>query len=110
MGAGALEPSLVYRESAAPPWTQVPEPESRAAGPPRTAIPIEFSCILMKTLGFPWKLILVFKIIPKPIRDWMYDRIALNRYHLFGKYEYCSLPTPDHDKRYLDGNSGTPAN
>lgn len=62
---------------------------------------------VMRTLGLPWKLLLVFKIIPKPLRDWMYDRIALNRYKIFGKYDYCVLPSADHDKRYLDGTSIT---
>ena len=58
---------------------------------------------VMKTLGAPWILISYFNIIPEKIRNWLYDRIALNRYKLFGKYDYCSLPTPDHEKRYLNG-------
>ena len=58
---------------------------------------------VMKNLRWPWKLLLIFKIIPKKIRDWLYDRIALNRYKIFGKYDYCTLPTPDHKTRYLDG-------
>jgi len=58
---------------------------------------------VMKELGFPWKLIYFSKIVPATLRNWFYDRIALNRYKLFGKYDYCSLPAPDHKKRYLDG-------
>jgi predicted DCC family thiol-disulfide oxidoreductase YuxK len=56
---------------------------------------------VIKKLNYPWKLLTVFKIMPLPVRNWLYDRIALNRYQLFGKYDYCSLPTPDHDERYL---------
>ena len=52
-------------------------------------------------LGYPWKAVCLLRIIPKPIRNWLYDRIALNRYRLFGKYDYCSLPTADHKARYL---------
>jgi predicted DCC family thiol-disulfide oxidoreductase YuxK len=52
-------------------------------------------------LRFPWKAVCIFRVIPKPIRNWLYDRIALNRYRLFGKYDYCSLPTADHEARYL---------
>lgn len=52
-------------------------------------------------LGFPWKVACLFWIIPRPIRNWMYDRIALNRYKLFGKYDYCQLPNPDHENRFL---------
>ena len=54
-------------------------------------------------LGYPWKMVCLFWLIPKPLRNWLYDRIALNRYRLFGKYDYCSLPTADHETRYLNG-------
>ena len=56
---------------------------------------------IMLLLGMPWKLLNVFKIFPKCLRDWLYDRIALNRYKLFGKYDYCILPTADHKQRYI---------
>jgi predicted DCC family thiol-disulfide oxidoreductase YuxK len=59
---------------------------------------------VMGELGFPWKAVLVFKPIPRRLRDWLYDRIALNRYALFGKYDVCLLPTPDHAARYLGGS------
>jgi predicted DCC family thiol-disulfide oxidoreductase YuxK len=52
-------------------------------------------------LGYPWKVVCLFWLIPKPMRNWLYDRIALNRYRLFGKYDVCLLPTADHKARYL---------
>lgn len=30
--------------------------------------------------------------VPKGLRDWVYDRIARNRYRLFGKTETCMVP------------------
>jgi len=57
---------------------------------------------VMSKLGYPWKGVCIFKIIPTPIRDWMYDCIALNRYRLFGKYDYCALPLPENEARFLD--------
>ncbi|SJN32318.1 thiol-disulfide oxidoreductase DCC family protein [Psychrobacter sp. JB385] len=57
---------------------------------------------VMTKLGFPWKMACIFNVIPRPVRDWMYDRIALNRYSLFGKYDYCTLPSPDHKTRFLN--------
>jgi predicted DCC family thiol-disulfide oxidoreductase YuxK len=36
------------------------------------------------------------------LRDWLYDRIALNRYQLFGKYDTCVIPSADHLSRYLN--------
>src|SRR6187551_1148461 len=56
---------------------------------------------IVTQLPFPWPLLCITKILPRKIRDWCYDRIALNRYTLFGKYEYCLLATPDHDQRFL---------
>jgi len=56
---------------------------------------------IVDQLPFPWPLLGITKILPRKIRDWCYDRIALNRYALFGKYEYCLLATPDHDQRFL---------
>jgi predicted DCC family thiol-disulfide oxidoreductase YuxK len=57
---------------------------------------------VMLALPWPWKLAAGIWIIPTALRDWCYDRIALNRYQLFGKYPTCVLPTPDHLSRYLD--------
>lgn len=56
---------------------------------------------VVSKLGFPWKTVCIFRIIPNPFRNWLYDRIALNRYRLFGKYDVCLLPTGDHEARYL---------
>ncbi len=38
-----------------------------------------------KSLGWPYSFLVIFKIIPKPIRDTVYDFIAKNRYQWFGK-------------------------
>lgn len=56
---------------------------------------------VVNKLGFPWRILYVFKIIPTGIRNWLYDRIALNRYSLFGKYDSCLIPTKDNDDRFL---------
>lgn len=58
---------------------------------------------VMARLPFPWPLVAIGWIIPWFMRDWLYDRIALNRYRLFGKYEECVLPNPDHKERFLGG-------
>ncbi|EAR62471.1 thiol-disulfide oxidoreductase DCC family protein [Neptuniibacter caesariensis] len=55
-------------------------------------------------LGYPWKTLNLFRVLPSAIRNWLYDRIALNRYKLFGKYDYCQLPSPDYQGRFLDDN------
>lgn len=60
--------------------------------------------VVMGELGMPWKALLVFQLIPRGLRNWLYDRIALNRYRLFGRYDYCALPTPDHEERFIRGS------
>lgn len=56
---------------------------------------------IIKRLGYPWKAFYGFKIIPIGLRNWMYDRIALNRYSLFGKYDTCILPRKEDRGRFL---------
>jgi predicted DCC family thiol-disulfide oxidoreductase YuxK len=53
-------------------------------------------------LGYPWKAACAFRVIPRSVRNWLYDRIALNRYRLFGKFDACLLPTADNEARYLN--------
>lgn len=53
-------------------------------------------------LGWPWKLLAVARLCPRFVRDWCYDRIARNRYHLFGRFDACVLPSADHEGRFLD--------
>ena len=55
-----------------------------------------------KELGGLWRAAEIARIIPRPIRDWLYDRLAANRYRLFGKSEYCALLTPEQQARLID--------
>lgn len=48
-----------------------------------------------------WKLLYGFKILPKFIRDFVYDLVAKNRYRLMGKMDACRLPTPELRARFL---------
>lgn len=56
---------------------------------------------ILAELPMPWRLLPVLRLVPAPLRDWCYDRIALNRYRLFGRHELCLLPAADHDGRFL---------
>ena len=53
-------------------------------------------------LGGVWKLFLIAYILPRPLRDSLYDFVARNRYKVFGKHESCMLPPPDSRARFLD--------
>lgn len=51
-------------------------------------------------LKWPWKLLVIGKLIPKLIRNWIYRLIAKNRYRL-GSPEQCNILTPELRKRIL---------
>ena len=53
-------------------------------------------------LGWPWKLALAAYLIPRPVRDFLYDQFAKRRYRWFGKYEKCMPPPPEVRERFLD--------
>jgi predicted DCC family thiol-disulfide oxidoreductase YuxK len=52
-------------------------------------------------MGMPWSFLCVFLIIPKFLRDSIYNQISKNRYKLFGKKDSCRLPTESERKRFL---------
>ena len=57
---------------------------------------------LMVLAEFPrWRWARVFCLLPKPARDFLYDRIAKNRYRVFGRRDACRVPTPDLVRRFL---------
>ena len=45
-------------------------------------------------LRFPWPLLTVGRVMPVFLRNWLYDRVAKNRYRLFGKQDLCLIPSP----------------
>lgn len=57
---------------------------------------------ICKHLDGGWKLFYGLIIIPKFIRDFLYNIIARNRYKWFGKKESCMIPTPELKERFLD--------
>lgn len=56
---------------------------------------------ICKHLDGGWKLLYGLMIIPKFIRDPLYNIIARNRYKWFGKKDHCMIPTPEIKERFL---------
>lgn len=54
-------------------------------------------------LGFPWALALVFRLLPRPIADGLYDLVAKNRYRIFGRSDLCYVPSGQYADRVLGG-------
>ncbi|MFM9945210.1 MAG: thiol-disulfide oxidoreductase DCC family protein [Bacteroidia bacterium] len=59
---------------------------------------------IAKKLDGLWPIFYIFIIIPKPIRDMVYNFIGRNRYKWFGKTETCMIPSPEVKGRFLDTN------
>jgi len=52
-------------------------------------------------LGWPWKIMGVGRLLPRPLRDALYGIIARNRLRWFGRREVCRRPTPEDADRML---------
>ena len=57
---------------------------------------------MLKHLGSGWRLFYGLIILPKFIRDGVYNRVARNRYKWFGKKDECMIPTPELKARFLE--------
>ena len=49
-----------------------------------------------------WRWVRVFFVVPKPLRDLIYNLVAKNRYRIFGKYDACFVPDADMRARVME--------
>ena len=56
---------------------------------------------VMSALGWPWRATKALLILPRPLRDWLYDRVARNRYALFGRKDSCEIPSSELRQRLI---------
>lgn len=56
---------------------------------------------LSRRLRAPWSWVSLFRLLPTRLTDWFYDRLADNRYRLFGKRDLCLVPLPSQSQRFL---------
>lgn len=61
---------------------------------------------IAELLGWPYKAGTIGRILPKPLRDRVYDVVASNRYDWFGKKDQCMLPDEDVSDRFLSSATG----
>ena len=53
-------------------------------------------------IGGIWSVARVVKVVPRPVRNWLYDFVARHRYQVFGKSESCMLPDPKQRHKFLE--------
>jgi predicted DCC family thiol-disulfide oxidoreductase YuxK len=49
-----------------------------------------------------WGWVRVLRLVPKLLRDSVYNLVARNRYRIFGKYEECFVPDAELRKRMME--------
>jgi predicted DCC family thiol-disulfide oxidoreductase YuxK len=57
---------------------------------------------ILRGLGGAWTLFYALWLVPRPIRDVVYDLVARHRYRWFGRRDTCLIPTPDDRARFID--------
>jgi predicted DCC family thiol-disulfide oxidoreductase YuxK len=57
--------------------------------------------MVLRELGGFWRLFYFLMIIPRPVRDFIYNLVAKSRYRIFGRRATCMVPTPDLEDRFL---------
>ena len=56
---------------------------------------------IARKLDGGWPLFYGLVIVPRFIRNFIYQIIAKNRYRWFGKQESCMIPTPEYQARFI---------
>ena len=56
---------------------------------------------VMHAVGQPWRLLSVCRFLPTGLKTVLYERIARNRYAIFGRNETCLMPTHDERARFV---------
>lgn len=51
--------------------------------------------------GGPLRATLAFRLLPPGVSDWIYRRIARNRYAVFGRADLCAIPDPGLQARII---------
>ena len=57
---------------------------------------------VMQHLGRPFSLMRAGYCMPRLWRDYLYRRVALNRYQLFGITNQCLIPSADNQQHFLE--------
>ena len=57
---------------------------------------------VVRHLSGLWPLLYALVIVPKPLRNAVYNWIARNRYRWFGKRESCMVPTLAYKSRFVE--------
>ena len=57
---------------------------------------------IIKTIGGLWNVFLILNLLPTSFTDFMYKKIAKNRYKLFGKLDQCDISKFNKPGQFID--------
>jgi predicted DCC family thiol-disulfide oxidoreductase YuxK len=58
--------------------------------------------LMARKLPGLWSILAIFIVIPRFLRDPIYNWVARNRYKWFGQKKECMMPTPETKMRFLE--------
>ena len=56
---------------------------------------------MLEQFGFPWSLLVIGRLLPRGVRDRLYDIVGRNRLRWFGVRKTCFLPDPSQADRFV---------
>ena len=57
--------------------------------------------LVLRTIGGAWAMTAAFGVLPTPVLDFVYDRVASNRVRFFGKTQTCLAPSQRDRAKFL---------
>ena len=69
--------------------------------PKRFLIRSEAAIAILAGLGRFWRVAVILRLIPRRLRDALYDYVARKRFDWYGRREACRIPTPDERELFL---------
>ena len=67
----------------------------------RAFLKSESTIRMFERLGLPWSMMKVFRVVPRALRDKLYNLVARNRLNWFGSRKTCFVPEPSDAERFL---------
>ena len=67
----------------------------------RVLVRSEAALGVARHMGGPWRATALLRVVPRAVRDWVYDTFARNRYRWFGRLDRCRVPAADERERFV---------
>jgi predicted DCC family thiol-disulfide oxidoreductase YuxK len=69
---------------------------------PRVLARSDAALFIAGEIGWPWKAFAAARVLPKVLRDGVYDVVAKTRYRVFGRLDQCLVPQPEVRSRFVE--------